>query len=82
VQRAVAASGVEEPDVLGPVDLGPNIVRTILRFDYARGVDVAADLRAEVIRAATSRRRAPGQRGPVEATLRTRLDDVEPFLQS
>lgn len=82
VARAVAASGVEEPDVLGPVDIAPNSVRTILRFDYGRGADVAADLRAEVIRAATSRRRAPGQRGPVASTLRTRLDDVEPFLES
>jgi primosomal protein N' (replication factor Y) len=82
VARAVVAVGIEESDVLGPVDIGPNAVRTILRFDYGRGVDVAADLRAEVIRAATSRRRAPGQRGPGAPTLRARLDDVEPFLES
>ncbi len=82
VARAVAASGVEEPDVLGPVEIGPNTVRTILRFDYARGAEVAADLRAEVIRAATSRRRVPGRPASAAPTLRARLDDFEPFLQS
>ena len=39
--------------MLGPVEIGPDTVRTIVRFDYARGAEVAADLRAEVIRAAT-----------------------------
>ncbi|HWR84476.1 MAG TPA: hypothetical protein VN200_00635, partial [Rhodoglobus sp.] len=63
-----------------PVDLEPPTVRTILRFDYAHGAEVAADLRAEIIRAAASRRRIPGQRGPAAPTLRARLDDVEPFL--
>lgn len=82
VGRAVAASGVEADDVLGPVDLPQGAVRTILRFDYARGAEVAADVRAEVIRAATSRRRTPGQRGPTAPVLRARFDDVEPFLES
>jgi primosomal protein N' (replication factor Y) len=82
VARAVAATSVPESDVLGPVDIGDSTVRTILRFDYGHGPEIAADLRAEVIRAATSRRRAPGQRGPSAPTLRTRLDDVEPFLES
>jgi primosomal protein N' (replication factor Y) len=82
VGRAVAAAGVESADVLGPVDLEPPTVRTILRFDYARGPEVAADLRAEIVRAAASRRRPPGQRGPGAPTLKARLDDVEPFLDA
>ena len=43
---------------------------------------LAAALRAELIRAATSRRRTPGGRGPSGPTMRVRLDDVEPFLDS
>ena len=82
VTKAAAGSGVEAEDVLGPVDLAPPAVRTILRFDYNRGAEVAAALRAELIRAATSRRRTPGGRGPSGPTMRVRLDDVEPFLDS
>jgi primosomal protein N' (replication factor Y) len=82
VSRAAAESGIEAEDVLGPVDLEPPTVRTILRFDYARGPEVAADLRAEIVRAAASRRRVPGQRGPTTPTLKARFDDVEPFLDS
>lgn len=82
VTRAAEASGVIAEDVLGPVDLAPPAVRTILRFDYNRGGEVAAALRAELIRAATSRRRTPGGRGPSGPTMRVRLDDVEPFLDS
>jgi primosomal protein N' (replication factor Y) len=82
VARAVAAVPVATEDVLGPVDTGGGAVRTILRFDYAAGTEIAADLRAEVIRSATSRRRPlAGKAGPVGAPvgLRVRLDDVEPF---
>ena len=82
VGKAVAAAGVVAEDVLGPVDLAPPTVRTILRFDYNHGADIAAALRAELIRAATSRRRGPASRGPGAPTLRVRLDDVEPFLES
>jgi primosomal protein N' (replication factor Y) len=85
VSQAIADIGVEPLDVLGPVDLPTGGVRTIVRFDYGRGTDVAANLRAEVIRAATSRRRPPaakGGRGPLPPTLKVRLDDVEPFLES
>lgn len=82
VTRAVEESGVDAADVLGPVDLEPPIVRTILRFDYGRGAEVAANLRAAIVKAAASRRRNPGQRGPSAPTLRARLDDVEPFLES
>jgi primosomal protein N' (replication factor Y) len=85
VATAAASVGLEPSDVLGPVDIGPSAVRTILRFDYARGTEVAATLRAEVIRSATARRRPPaakGGRGAVAPSLRIRLDDVEPFLET
>ena len=82
VAMAAAAAGIDPTDVLGPVDLAPPTVRTILRFDYNRGAEVAASLRAELIRAATARRRGPASRGPGAPTLRVRLDDVEPFLDS
>jgi primosomal protein N' (replication factor Y) len=70
VQKAAAATSVPEVDVLGPVDLPAGTVREILRFDYARGAEVAAELRAAVVRAASARR----------AATKGRLDDVEPFL--
>lgn len=85
VAAAVAALDAEPVDILGPVDLDNGTVRTIVRFDYAVGTDVAQSLRAEVIRAATNRRRAPaiaGKRGPSAPTLKVRLDDIEPFLES
>ena len=82
VGKAVAAAGIDPEDVLGPVDLAPPSVRTILRFDYNRGAEVATALRAELIRAATARRRGPAARGPGAPTLRMRLDDVEPFLDA
>ncbi len=85
VGRAVEAVGGDPSDVLGPVDTGPATVRTIVRFDYAHGAEVATSLRAEVIRAATSRRRPPAARGtrPTGAApLRVRFDDVEPFLEA
>ncbi len=84
VARAVTASGIVGGDVLGPVDVAPDTVRTILRFDYARGAEVAADLRAELVRAATSRRRPSASartRPASSSTLRIRLDDIEPFLE-
>jgi primosomal protein N' (replication factor Y) (superfamily II helicase) len=90
VAAAVAGSGVEGADVLGPVTVGtvgsePAMVRTILRFDFARGVDVAASLRSELVRSATSRRKRPGGThgfAPAAPSLRIRLDDVEPFGES
>ena len=87
--EAVAATatlaGLDQVDVLGPVDLHTGAVRTILRFDYGKGADVAATLRAELIRSAATRRHPPvgkGGRGPGAPGLRIRLDDVEPFLES
>ncbi|TAL41857.1 MAG: primosomal protein N' [Salinibacterium sp.] len=84
VSRAVAASGVDRADVLGPVDIGAATVRSILRFDYAHGTDVAANLRAQLIQAATNRRRPPAAKGAPRAapTLKLRLDDIEPFLDA
>jgi len=81
-EDAVAKTVADVPgDVLGPVDVSPGVVRSIVRFEYAQGAEVATALRAQLITAATSRRRPPG-RGPVAPNLRIRLDDVEPFLES
>jgi primosomal protein N' (replication factor Y) len=57
-------------------------VRTIVRFDYAHGGEIAAGLRAEVVRSAANRRRSIGKaaRGPAPVSLKVRFDDVEPFL--
>jgi primosomal protein N' (replication factor Y) len=83
VATAVGAVPGEISDVLGPVDVGEGLVRTIVRFDYARGTEVASALRAELVRNATGRRRPPkaGERAP-RPTLRVRFDDTEPFLDS
>lgn len=84
VERAVTATGADAMDVLGPVDVGSSLVRTIVRFDYAAGAAMASTLRSEVIRAATSRRRPPGANGQRSAPpppLKVRFDDVEPFLE-
>jgi primosomal protein N' (replication factor Y) (superfamily II helicase) len=84
VTMAVAGVGIAAEDVLGPVETGSGGVRTILRFDYARGTEVATELRAEIIRSATSRRRSLASKagpGPIPANLRVRFDDVEPFAQ-
>jgi primosomal protein N' (replication factor Y) len=69
-------------DILGPVDTEDG-VRAIVRFDYGRGGEVASALRAEVIRAATARRkRVPATPGSVTLpTLRIRFDDTEPFIE-
>jgi len=84
VATAVAAVSIASDDVLGPVETGQGAARTILRFDYGRGAEVATELRAEIIRSATSRRRAlaaKGSSGPPPTNLRVHLDDVEPFGQ-
>ncbi len=82
VAAAVAAVPAAADDILGPVETGESSVRTIVRFDYSTGPTVAAALRAEVIRSATSRRRtiaAKGPRVPVPPNLRVRFDATEPF---
>lgn len=90
VDRAIAAlhapdrlSGIE---VLGPTPLDPKdpaargakLVRAIVRFEYARGTDVAKRLRGALVAdaaGATSRQkgRAPGRARP--EALRLRFDD-------
>jgi primosomal protein N' (replication factor Y) len=82
VAEAVAALPVEGADILGPVDVDEGGVRTIVRFDYAHGAEIAAGLRAEIVRSAANRRRAIGKaaRGPIPVSLKVRFDDVEPFL--
>lgn len=81
VEAAVGA--LEEPgiDVLGPVDIGPDSVRAIIRFEYAAGASVAKELRTQVILAATRRRKAVAgrRRGTPPPSLRVRFDDNEPF---
>jgi primosomal protein N' (replication factor Y) len=82
VAAAVAAVPIAGEDILGPVETGQGAVRTILRFDYSAGSEIARDLRAEIIRSATSRRRVlSGKSGgaPAPVALRVRFDDVEPF---
>ncbi|MDQ1570665.1 MAG: hypothetical protein QOF79_1339 [Actinomycetota bacterium] len=84
IDAAVEAAPIARDDVLGPVDTEPGAVRTIVRFDYGMGAAVASALRAEVIRAATTRRRAAptkGPRPPLPPNLRVRFDDVEPFVE-
>ncbi|WP_156761843.1 primosomal protein N' [Microbacterium karelineae] len=83
----------ELPDdaVLGPVPAddvaGRKRARALVRFDYARGADVARSLRASVVQAAvTSRSRRPKReetsgrtRSPAN-TLAVRLDVADPEL--
>ena len=82
VQAAVnAIRAIDHVDVLGPVETAEGGVRAIVRFDYGEGAAVASGLRAELIRAATSRRtRAGGSSGRVALpTLRVRFDDALSF---
>ena len=79
VSRALeAVRAVEGVDVLGPVPIDDGLERAIVRFDYGSGARVANELRAEMIRVATGRRRPvagrPVRRPPV---LRVRFDDPE-----
>jgi primosomal protein N' (replication factor Y) len=82
VGRAIEAVRPEIIDALGPVTVDEGRVRAIVRFEYAHGAAVAGALRAEVIRAATSGRRAVAGRRPsgrAVPSLRVRFDDPEPF---
>ncbi|NEN06287.1 primosomal protein N' [Diaminobutyricibacter tongyongensis] len=66
-------------DVLGPVPLADGAARTILRFDYAHGPEVASAVRAAIVRNATRRRRAPAGKGGFRPapSLKVRFDDPE-----
>ena len=59
--------------------------RAIVRFDYAHGASVAEAVRSEIIRQATTRRKAvPGaapRRGRQALPLRAHFDDPEPFSE-
>lgn len=79
VTRAVeAVRAIDGVDVLGPAPADDELERAIVRFDYAAGGRVARELRAEMIRVATERRRPvagrPVRRPPV---LRVRFDDPD-----
>nr|WP_232842197.1 primosomal protein N' [Terrimesophilobacter mesophilus] len=82
--RAIrSVEGLDGVDVLGPVDTAAGTLRAIVRFDFARGSEVAGTLRSELIRNASSRRkRVPSTGAPARLpTLRVRFDDLEPFEQ-
>ncbi len=82
VKRALGqVAELDGVDVLGPIELDAGRVRAIVRFDYPRGAEVAARLKAELVRGAT----APAPRIPGSPPrrrvppLRVRFDDTEPF---
>jgi primosomal protein N' (replication factor Y) len=81
---ASATAAIDEldgVDVLGPIELDDGRVRAIVRFDYARGAEVAARLKAELVRGATARAPRPAGSPPRRRVpaLRVRFDDSEPF---
>ncbi|TQL47982.1 replication restart DNA helicase PriA [Homoserinimonas aerilata] len=82
VERSVlAVESLRGVDVLGPVE-NPDGLRSIVRFDYGVGAEVASAMKAEIIRTATSRRkRVPPGKGSAGALprLKARFDDTEPF---
>lgn len=84
VEKAIASlSAMDGVDILGPVEVESGGVRAIVRFDYAKGVAVASALRAEIVTAATTRRKrvpSTGARATLP-TLRVRFDDTEPFVE-
>jgi primosomal protein N' (replication factor Y) len=82
VARATAAvDTLEGVDVLGPIELDEGRVRAIVRLDYARGAEVAARLKAELVRGATAKAPRPPGSAPRRRVpaLRVRFDDAEPF---
>ncbi|TPW71122.1 primosomal protein N' [Schumannella sp. 10F1B-5-1] len=81
---AGALDRVQRPglDVLGPLPQPEGLVRAIVRMDYAAAGEVAAELRAEMIRLSSARRSArPDQRrrGRQPVPLRVLFDDPAPF---
>ncbi len=82
VASATAAlDDLDGVDVLGPIELDDGRVRAIVRLDYARGAEVAARLKAELVRGATARAPRPAGSPPRRRVpaLRVRFDDSEPF---
>jgi primosomal protein N' (replication factor Y) (superfamily II helicase) len=85
VTEATDALPLERTDILGPVDVRGGTVRSIVRFDYSRGAEIASLLKAEIVRAATTTRKptpGKGAAGRSRLPLRVRFDDVEPFIES
>ena len=83
---AVSAALAALPGDVDPVGttVTDGAARAIVRFDYAHGAAVALALRSEVIRQATTRRKAvPGspRRGRQPLPLRVHFDDPEPFAE-
>ncbi len=66
-------------DVLGPSELEDGGVRSIVRFSYSKGPEVARTLRAELLRVVAQRRRAPAAKGGYRPPprLRIRFDETE-----
>jgi primosomal protein N' (replication factor Y) len=73
--------GIKGVDVLGPVATEQGRVRAIVRLDYAAGPDAARELRAAVVRNASSRRKPVAGRTGFRPTvpLRVRFDDTGLF---
>lgn len=80
-QAVERLDGIEGVDVLGPVPTEQGRVRAIVRLDYARGGDAARELRAAVVRNASSRRKPVAGRTGFRPTvpLRVRFDDTGLF---
>jgi primosomal protein N' (replication factor Y) len=84
---AVAAALRILPDGVDPVGTteADGRARAIVRFDYAHGAAVAESIRSEIIRQATTRRKAvpgaPPRRGRQPLPLRAHFDDPEPFTE-
>lgn len=83
---AVSAALAALPGGVEPVGttVTEDAARAIVRFDYGHGAAVALALRSEVIRQATTRRKAvPGspRRGRQPLPLRVHFDDPEPFAE-
>ncbi|RIJ02755.1 primosomal protein N', partial [Clavibacter nebraskensis] len=80
-QAVERLAGIEGVDVLGPVPTEQGRVRAIVRLDYASGPDTARELRAAVVRNASSRRKPVAGRTGFRPTvpLRVRFDDTGLF---
>ncbi|MFT7766118.1 primosomal protein N' [Clavibacter tessellarius] len=80
-QAVERLDGIEGVDVLGPVPTEQGRVRAIVRLDYARGGDAARELRAAVVKNASSRRKPVAGRTGFRPTvpLRVRFDDTGLF---
>ena len=77
-RAADAVRDVDGVDILGPAPVDDDLERAIVRFDYAAGARVARELRAEMIRVATERRRPVAGRAPRRPpVLRVRFDDPD-----